>query len=99
MKENKNTWPAWISVNDQLPPNEDFVLACVIGRYDKEGPETAQHITFDRACVIASYFAGTEFDEAGWELDGYPEHDPKKLLVTHWMALPEPPQEVGRYDA
>ena len=85
-------YPDWISVKEKLPENEDFVLATVTGRYDKEGPGAVQHITFDQAAVIASYFAGSEFDEAGWELDGYPEHDPAKLEVTHWMPLPEAPE-------
>lgn len=96
MEENKNTWPAWISVKDHLPPNKDFVLACVTGIYQIDTPTIKQHITFERACVIASWYG--EGKGNGWELDGYPDHNPNQLKVTHWMELPEPPKKGGDED-
>jgi hypothetical protein len=79
------SYPAWISVEDRLPPNEDFVLAVVNGSYKVPG----MNVTFVNGMVIASWFG----DFGGWDLDGYPEHDPEQLKVTHWMPLPEPPKE------
>jgi hypothetical protein len=77
------SYPAWISVEDQLPENSDFVLAVVNGNYKVPG----MNVIFTNGMVIASWWGEAD----GWDLDGYPEHDPEKLKVTHWMPLPDVP--------
>ena len=87
----KRPEPLWIPVDRELPPNEDFVLVVVNGRYHERG----QNITFENGIIIANYYA----DSSDWDLEGYPEHDPKQLTVSFWMPLPDPPEEVAGYDA
>ena len=67
-----------IPVTERLPGNDDFVLVIVCGK--------AGCITLENATELAQF----SMDE-GWILEMWPEwEDPK---VTHWMPLPEPPEE------
>nr|DAG22556.1 MAG TPA: Protein of unknown function (DUF551) [Caudoviricetes sp.] len=70
--------PEWIPVKEKLPEPEKMVLLIVNGK--------VKNIT-----LIGAYELG-EFDtNEGWILEMCPEwKDPK---VTHWMPLPEPPEE------
>lgn len=72
--------PQWFSVKDGLPETDELVLAVASGK-------PLPNITYDRAVVLASY------DRAeGWIIEEYPEWDTPE--VTHWMPLPDPPEEV-----
>lgn len=70
--------PEWISVSERLPEPEKMVLLIVSGK--------VKNISF-----VDAYELG-EFDtDEGWILEMWPERkDPK---VTHWMPLPELPEE------
>lgn len=70
--------PEWIPVSERLPEPEKMVLLTVSGKF--------KNIPF-----VDAYELG-EFDtDEGWILEMWPEwKDPK---VTHWMPLPELPEE------
>ena len=72
----------WIPVSERLPEDEDdgeTVLAVVFGKPHK-------NITLHHAIMTAEYFY-----QGGWLVDEYPEWE--NPTVTHWMPLPEPPEE------
>ena len=72
----------WISVKERLPDDEkdgETVLAVVFGKPHK-------NITLHHAIMTAEYFY-----QGGWLVDEYPEWE--NPIVTHWMPLPEPPEE------
>lgn len=69
----------WISVKDRLPSTDETVLAIVYGRPRK-------NIQLVAACQLGAW------TEEGWILDEYPEWETPS--VTHWMPLPEPPEEA-----
>ena len=73
----------WISVEDWLPDSNGqyIVTAC------DEGCAAGEGIWYDTVVVTAEYYNGCwTWYEGGheYDLDG---------IVTHWMALPEPPQK------
>ena len=70
--------PEWIPVTERLPEPGKMVLLIVSGK--------VKNIVLVYACELG------EFDtDEGWILEMWPEwKDPK---VTHWMPLPEPPEE------
>ena len=70
----------WISVKDRLPDYMGEVLVIVSGK-------PHENITLDGAYEIA------EYDPVeGWILEMWPEWC--SGVVTHWMPLPEPPEEL-----
>lgn len=72
----------WISVKDRLPEDErdgETVMAVISGKPHEK-------ITLDHALMTAGYFNGE-----GWLVDRYPAWE--NPTVTHWMPLPEPPEE------
>lgn len=68
----------WVSVKDRLPETDDMVLVLASGK-------PRENITLVDAFELA------EYDPEGWSLETYPEWMDAK--VTHWMPLPEPPEE------
>ena len=69
----------WISVKDRLPDYMGEVLVIVSGK-------PHENITLDGAYEIA------EYDPVeGWILEMWPEWC--SGVVTHWMPLPDPPEE------
>lgn len=70
----------WISVNDKLPENNYPVLAYAKG--------TARN--GDTQCV-ASCHNGFWFIQAESGKLSFPQ---MQYVVTHWMPLPEPPEEA-----
>ena len=69
--------PKWISVDERLPEIRDLVLVIANGK-------PCEHTTLVNAVLIASYWG-----DEGWIADGFDGWD--KLVVTHWLPLPEPP--------
>lgn len=72
----------WISVKERLPDDEkdgETVLAVVSGK-------PHENITLYHALMTAGYFPGE-----GWVVNEYPEWE--NPTITHWMPLPEPPEE------
>ena len=72
--------PKWIRVEDYMPEYGDVVLVTANGN-------PKPNITLHNATLIASFWA-----QEGWIADGFEGWD--DLIVTHWMPLPEPPEEV-----
>ena len=73
----------WISVKDRLPDSNGqyIVTAC------DEGCSAGEGIWYDTVVVIAEYYDGS------WTwFEGGSEYD-LSGIVTHWMPLPEPPEE------
>ena len=69
----------WISVKDRLPDYMGEVLVIVSGK-------PCENITLDGAYELA------EYDPVeGWILEMWPEWC--SGVVTHWMQMPEPPEE------
>ena len=70
----------WISVKDKLPEKDGnyLVTAC------DEGCSAGEGIWYSMVVVVAEYYKGswTWYDE--YSLEG---------IVTHWMPMPEPPEE------
>jgi len=66
----------WISIEDQLPPKNVYVL---ISRYD--GRKNVKMHFIQIACRFGEQWFS---DHDGDELD------PKYGIITHWMPLPEP---------
>lgn len=78
----ETTKPGWISVKERLPDDKkdgETVLAIVSGKPHK-------NITLCHALMTAGYFPGV-----GWVVNEYPEWE--NPTITHWMPLPEPPEE------
>ena len=73
--------PQWISVKDRLPDNDesDLVLAVVNG-----------HPT-NLIEIMGAYQFAEYSKKYGWVIESYPLWDNPE--VTHWMPLPEPPEE------
>lgn len=78
----ETTKPGWISVKERLPDDEkdgETVLAVVSGK-------PHENITLCHTLMTAGYFPGE-----GWVVNEYPEWE--NPTITHWMPLPEPPEE------
>lgn len=92
-----NWIPAWISVKDRLPDEEEDVLLLVreVEYYGRYGGEKEN--------VYRDVFTGWRIDDE-WattychghrKLEEESEHYPNcEHAVTHWMPLPEPPKEA-----
>ena len=69
-------------MSERLPEDEDdgeTVLAVVSGK-------PHENITLCHVLMTAGYFP-----EEGWVVNEYPEWE--NPTITHWMPLPEPPEE------
>ena len=78
----ETTKPGWISVKERMPDDEkdgETVLAVVSGK-------PHENITLCHVLMTAGYFPGE-----GWVVNEYPEWE--NPTITHWMPLPEPPEE------
>lgn len=67
----------WISVKDKLPEHCQEILACC--SHENTGFTFEESCTYTLATYINEMFIPFHYDE--------------KLFPTHWMPLPEPPQE------
>ena len=91
----ETTKPGWISVKDRLPNEEDDVLILV-----REIEHYGRH--HEKRKVYYWQFVGWRVDEK-WAttychgfryIDDENEKEPRcEHEVTHWMPLPEPPEE------
>lgn len=101
--EEAPTIGGWISVKDKLPEMH------MTYRYDGDPPEEVPSgICKSKIVQVAvlckesgepEYFVGRGFlrDGEWWDCDGFYE-SPIHFEVTHWMPLPEPPEEVSEDD-
>lgn len=82
----------WISIKERLPNPDDVVLAVCYGR-------NIRGVTFDGAIEFAycdQYDSMNRKCTPKWYLDEYQDEDGQdiRVVVTHWMPVPDPPQEV-----
>ena len=70
----------WRRVEEELPSMDgyDWVLGIVTGE--------AGYLRFHKAVMMVSF--DPEYKE--WFIDEYPD---ARITVSHWMPLPEPPEE------
>ena len=73
----------WISVEDRLPDKD----GCYIVTACDEGCSCGDGIWYDTVVIEAEYYKG----EWSWNENGT-EYDITDF-VTHWMQMPEPPEE------
>lgn len=69
----------WISVKDRLPKRGDHCLAVETGCY-----EYGKFIKFYSNYVDIAIYNGEDFGSV---------HNHRHVEVTHWMPLPEAPEE------
>ena len=77
----------WISVDDRLPSDEQDVLVIAHG-WDGRLVYVGSH---KRVEAQKSWLTGITNKSSEWSLWGWSYL--KEPMVTHWMPLPEPPQE------
>lgn len=70
----------WISVKDRLPEDSDILVLVIVNGDPKN------NIHLIGAYEIASYSK-----DDGWIIEEYAEWENPD--VTHWMPIPEPPEE------
>lgn len=75
--------PRWIPVAERLPSGDNQVLVVVSGK-------PKENITLAGAVELATLYSD------GWCLETWPEWTGAD--VTHWMPLPETPEEVRRWN-
>ena len=86
----------WISVNDKMPEmgehhQSEDVLVCIDYRPDDPGTTEDTYVSIDH--VAFNCFGQGEFS---CERDDPRDGEPSPYFVTHWMPLPEPPEEVQK---
>lgn len=73
----------WISVKDRLPEHDQKIL----GVFDEQGSDWYKYPT---TLNLLRYH---KRDGKEYFKDGSSLHELKKGVVTHWMPIPEPPDE------
>ena len=77
--------PKWISVEERMPEHGTDVLVLT-------APGT---LSLGKNCVVAEYIH-PRMEKSGVFINFYAGYDDKNILaVTHWMPLPEPPEEFN----
>lgn len=74
----------WVSVEDRLPEDGEYVLVVVSG-------QPQPNIRLIGAYEFAEYTT-----KEGWILNNYPAWETAE--VSHWAPLPEPPERVEQYE-
>lgn len=77
----------WISVKDRLPEHGKQVLLIAYGWSDT----TIYLGRLEHMSSETSWLTGFTSKESEWCIQGWSYL--KEPLVTHWMPLPEPPEE------
>ena len=77
----------WISVKDRLPDNEAYVLAVIPYKFMVDTMLEIGGSTI----ITLLYFDGS--DGKYWFNDQTGE-EPDYKTITHWMPLPEPPEDL-----
>ena len=89
----KKVEPQWISVNGRLPEmgehyQSEDVLVCIDYRPDDTDTTKDSYVSIDH--VDFNCFGQGEFS---CERDDPRDGEPSPYFVTHWMPLPEPPED------
>ena len=71
--------PKWIPVTERLPEDDVPVLACYVGY---------------RSHLLRSDLLACRYEDEWCHWNGEPcSHEKCKVIITHWMPLPELPME------
>jgi len=71
--------PKWIPVTERLPEDDVPVLACYVGY---------------RSHLLRPDLLACRYEDEWCHWDGEPcSHEKCKVIITHWMPLPELPRE------
>jgi hypothetical protein len=87
--------PRWISVKDRTPAETHSIFWRLIG--SKQWNNAMWREQSDKVLVAVSFKDGTRFVTTGETHDGEWYTTVSRTLtpeVTHWMQMPEPPEEV-----
>jgi hypothetical protein len=90
---------SWIDINEEMPPNDKFILAChrahgiCLGyRWEELNQELKQHKK--RPCEYLWDFVKTRKEPLKEGFDWWEEpFIAKDNQVSHWMELPDMPKE------
>ena len=99
-----NEWEAPITLSDDLAAAANLIekLTDLCARYTAEiavAQERTRWISVTErlpeytVCVLVAYSNGAVEVDA-WGHDGWMDEDLSNGAITHWMPLPEPPEEV-----
>lgn len=91
MVSSSETLNNWISVKDRLPEIEEQVL--VYGRPSLQTCRFVEPAMLKRRRIYGSIPIADEFWWKGYDIIGYDGEVDEIVEVTHWMPLPEPPEE------
>ena len=86
----------WISVKDRMPVETHSIFWRLIG--SKQWTNAMWREQSDKVLVTVSFKDGTRFVTTGETHDGEWYTTVSRTLtpeVTHWMQMPEPPEEVS----
>ena len=86
-KEKQESFGEWISVKDRLPGDEQEVLVIAHG-WDGRLVYVGSH---KRVEAQKSWLTGITNKSSEWSLWGWSYL--KEPIVTHWLPMPEPPEE------
>ena len=89
-QEKQESFGEWISVKERLPDDEQEVLVIAHG-WDGRLVYVGSH---RRVEAQKSWLTGITSKSSEWSLWGWSYL--KEPIVTHWMPLPEPPEEDGQ---
>jgi len=93
--EQMPTVGGWISVKDRMPVETHSIFWRLIG--SKQWNNAMWREQSDKVLVAVSFKDGTRFVTTGETHDGEWYTTVSRTLtpeVTHWMQMPEPPEEV-----
>lgn len=89
----------WINVNDQLPVSKDTFVICIVFVHR---PRSDNFFDFGEDEFVSTAYFNTE--QKVWEIGEsgsgtsvnalIPIDEARGYYITHWMYLPEPPEEV-----
>ena len=75
----KMSKPKWVPVTERLPEEDVPVLACYVGY---------------RSHLLRPDLLACRYEDEWCHWDGEPcSHEKCKVIITHWMPLPELPRE------
>ena len=91
----------WISTEDRLPDKYEYVLYLFDNSFTKQKRETIEkHVWVGRYCGCRRWVQGFPddriyFDREGKQMDVKEIGKISRNKVTHWMPIPDAPEEIN----